>query len=493
MGFKVDSSFLRFVTMGALASKRVIDTLSAIGLNPIELERYSTSNKIWATKVKRLRLPDLLCLRTGVRIEVRAKSNLAIKMSDAPNNTQRRWFTSMRRDDLVAFVHCDNASGYSVPCDVVEIFTVGDLLDCDEAKTKLGPPKSAKEGSERDRKWPAIVPTRSGSVLKVTQDSIKTRLDSGRSQTYNLRGLTPYVKPGDKFTGRSQFIAGLPGAKVQISTLETAKEWDPLRLASGDVVDRFVAAKALAMVSAQGHIETILSLMCDEDPRVALEAAGSLAKLGDARGLTRLLEEIANPKEEYLGMEAVLILSELSNSPLKEEGEAALLATANNRDTDFPEIRQAALWGLGKAGFRSYEKLMAFLDTHDLDERKHVLTAFGNEPPETIIRQLVDDLANDKVSDVKRQSISAVLKSVTDYGLLVSLLCEIANKGSTRAKTWAVTTLGLLPTAEVNRRVKDARLLAALAPLQLLSPDLNWTTQIQNQEALLFLSKQNVF
>ena len=32
-----------------------------------KLERYSRSNKIWSTKVKRLRLPDLLCVRTGLR------------------------------------------------------------------------------------------------------------------------------------------------------------------------------------------------------------------------------------------------------------------------------------------------------------------------------------------------------------------------------------------------------------------------------------------
>src|SRR5258708_3065990 len=92
--------------MGALASQRVMDAMKAAGLKPIELERYSCSNKIWMTKVKRLRLPDLLCVATGVRVEVRAKSDLAIRMSDALANPKRRWFSGLNGDDLIAFVHC---------------------------------------------------------------------------------------------------------------------------------------------------------------------------------------------------------------------------------------------------------------------------------------------------------------------------------------------------------------------------------------------------
>ncbi len=67
MGLKVDSSFLKFVTMGALGVRGVADLMTQAGLQPIELERYSRSNKIWQTKVKRLRLPDLLCVKTGIR------------------------------------------------------------------------------------------------------------------------------------------------------------------------------------------------------------------------------------------------------------------------------------------------------------------------------------------------------------------------------------------------------------------------------------------
>jgi hypothetical protein len=73
VGLKVDSSFLKFVTMGALGVRRVCGLMAGAGLQPIELERCSRSNKIWSTKVKRLRLPDLLCVRTVLSSSARMR------------------------------------------------------------------------------------------------------------------------------------------------------------------------------------------------------------------------------------------------------------------------------------------------------------------------------------------------------------------------------------------------------------------------------------
>src|SRR5207249_5426530 len=63
VGLKVDSSFLKFVTMGALGARRICELMAHAGLQPIELERYSRSNKIWSTKVKRLRLPGYVAVK----------------------------------------------------------------------------------------------------------------------------------------------------------------------------------------------------------------------------------------------------------------------------------------------------------------------------------------------------------------------------------------------------------------------------------------------
>ena len=158
MGFKVDSSFLKFLTMGALGVRHVAAKLRAQGFEPIELERYGSSNKIWSTKVKRLRLPDLLCVRTGTRFEVRAKSELRIRMSDAPDNPDRVWDAGLRNEDIVALIACtDNGNG-PVPAEKPVYFSVRDLRES-VGSSRLGSPKSASEGAERDREWPATVPT----------------------------------------------------------------------------------------------------------------------------------------------------------------------------------------------------------------------------------------------------------------------------------------------------------------------------------------------
>ena len=84
MGFKEDAGLPRFVSMGAVGTATVAAHLrSRHGHQPIELERYAMANKVWQTKVKRLRLPDLVCTRCGRRVGSRAKSRLGIELSDS--------------------------------------------------------------------------------------------------------------------------------------------------------------------------------------------------------------------------------------------------------------------------------------------------------------------------------------------------------------------------------------------------------------------------
>ena len=108
MAMKEDWSFLDKISMGANATRKVTELLNNQGHKIIELERYSSSNKMWSTKIKRLRLADLLCLHCGRRIEARAKSKLGIIMSDSPTNHDRRWDVGLRDEDLVAFINCKN-------------------------------------------------------------------------------------------------------------------------------------------------------------------------------------------------------------------------------------------------------------------------------------------------------------------------------------------------------------------------------------------------
>jgi hypothetical protein len=91
VGFKEDAEFARSVSMGATGTKAVARCLhEQHGHRLIELERFAMANKVWQTKVKRLRLPDLLCLACGRRVESRAKSVFAIEVSDS-DKPGRQW------------------------------------------------------------------------------------------------------------------------------------------------------------------------------------------------------------------------------------------------------------------------------------------------------------------------------------------------------------------------------------------------------------------
>ena len=181
MPFKTNTSFLRFLSMGAAGVRRTMATLRKAGFAPVELERHCSSNKIWSTKVKRLRLPDLLCVKTGLRVEVRSKTQLRIRMSDTPSNPDRAWDAGLRDDDLVAFVACSFHDRGSTVAEAPVFFTV-EALRSSVHCSALGPPKSASEGAERDRTWPATVPSRDGTVLDVINDRIVVRMCADRTR-----------------------------------------------------------------------------------------------------------------------------------------------------------------------------------------------------------------------------------------------------------------------------------------------------------------------
>ncbi len=289
MGFKADTSFLRFLTMGALGVKQTVHQLKKLGFKPIELERYCTSNKIWSTKVKRLRLPDLLCVKTGLRLEVRAKSDLKIKMSDTPNNPSRAWDAGLQDNDIVAFIAClDNGNSFT-PADEAMFFRICDLRNTAKY-SKLGAPKSASEGAERDRTWPATIPKRDGRVIEVSDQKIVTEmfatsLQNKRRQTYTLKGKTPYVNVGDTFKADVRFISGIPHSMADLS-LYLCNVYDPfIGMFSQNPVERYAAAKSLPhrddnKKCAIEALENLISI--ESDARIKLEAAGSASALGSS-------------------------------------------------------------------------------------------------------------------------------------------------------------------------------------------------------------------
>ena len=419
MGFKADTSFLRFLSMGAVGVHRTMDRFRDRGFEPIELERYCGSNKIWTTKVKRLRLPDLLCVKTGMRAEVRAKTDLKIRMSDAPANPDRVWDAGLRDDDIVAVITCFDRDEGPEPADDAVYFTVG-ALRASVDRSKLGPPKSASEGAERDRTWSATVPTRDGTVLEVTDERLIVQMNAdaerpARRQTYTLHGKSVYVSPGDTFRAQTTILAGEPPELADLSAY--------------------------------------LPRRYDDRPE--------------------------------LRMEAVFILIELGHSPFSREQLNRVVADPR---FEGDELRQAAVWALGKSGLKCYEDVLPFIDDADENLALHAIGAFGADTPRPVIDRLVQDLI---AGDPRRAPAASEALRVIGSDEALQALVTVANARQP-IPDWIVATLGRLPPVRVRAALQDSPLLDQIAPMLLTAQGAHWLASETIGTDIAFLLKQNL-
>lgn len=487
MGLKTDTSFLRFLSMGALGVRQTMKQLTGMGFKPIELERYCASNKIWMTKVKRLRLPDLLCVRTGLRLEVRAKSDLKIRMSDAPNNPDRTWDAGLRDDDVAAFIAITEEEGGQRPADEAVFFSVK-ALRASVAESTLGPPKSASEGAERDRTWPAIIPSSNGTVQTVTAEKLvvlmQPAMGGSRKQTYTLKGKRPYVGQGDIFKGEVSILAGAPESMTGISSF-LMRAYDPLTaLREPNAVDRYAAAKSLPYreelhAAAVPALEALLKTETEE--RVALEAAGASATLGSALGQDYIGKVLWGDGRKDLRMESVLILTELGSPFARTE----LIKVAGDPKLAGDEIRQAAVWGLGKSGLKAYDQILPFIGDTDENLALHAIAAFGSDTPDAVIGQLVSELVT---GDSRRASAaSETLRLIANETVLKRLIEAAASD-----QDWVLATLGRLPAALVKPAIEGSALMKRIAPMLLMGEGANWLASEDRVMDIAFLTKQNL-
>jgi hypothetical protein len=367
VGFKSDREFLRNVSIGAIGTRQVAAVLNRGGFRIIELERYCTSNKIWATKIKRLRVPDLLCLNSGTRIESRGKSKLEITMSHSVNNPERAWDKGLRDSDLVAFVRCwPDGDGWRASERVV-LFRVGDMRKT-SAVAGLSRMKSAAEGSEIRLTWPATVPAIAGKVTAVSREQIETQLANGRRQKYRLIrkdevSLNPYLAVGDTFGDGDSVIASVISTTIPPVAAD-APQYDFFSdLDSDDKETVYVAVKAIGFLpDSSKHAAKRLAnaMIAHPDGRIRLEAAASLARLGNQQGWDHLADNVrqSNVAPEYR-MESALILAEL---PF--ERSIDLLAQLAERQSNDSELRAAGAWGLSNSP-AGLDKLLALTDDED--------------------------------------------------------------------------------------------------------------------------------
>lgn len=493
MGFKANTSFLRFLTMGAKGVHQTMSQLKDQGFKPIELERYCGSNKIWSTKVKRLRLPDLLCVKTGLRIEVRAKSDLAIKMSDAPNNPGRTWDAGLQDNDLAAFIACfDDGNGPEAAQEAMFV-RIGDMRKT-VGTSKLGPPKSASEGAERDRCWPTTVPQRAGEVVEVTGKKIVVRKFSTdekneRKQPYQLKGKNPYVSVGDRFEAKTSFLSGTPDSLANIRDY-LGMTYDPFAaLSSGNQVDRYSAVKSFPYREDDEEkvISSLERLMASEqEERIKLEAAGSAAYFGSALGIDTISRYIwrgtASPK---MRMEAILILIELGAGEFTRK---LLVDIADSNYFEGSEVRQAAIWGLGKTGFKDYAAVLPYIADSEENVALHAIAAFDEKTPDNVIDQLIIYLLS---GDINLAPAASETLRIIGSGTAIDKLVQAYDQNQ-QARDWIIATLGRMNPELVKRKIEGHSVLEQLNPMFLCAPGANWLSSEQMKTDISFLLKQHL-
>jgi hypothetical protein len=352
--FKTDESFLQKLAIGAVGTKKVIGDLKQQKLHPIVLERGSTGFKIWKSiKIKRVRVPDILCVKTGIRCESRAKTALVISMSHSSADATRGWDYGLKDDDYTALVVCKKTGDRPIDWkaeDLVQYIRVGALRKAFNDRLVIEEkPKGAEEGFESRITWPAAIASSSGQITLLNHEKIQfKRKEDNRTITLKLRKKGVSLKPLvslNQSVEKHQILASVVDVKNKIDNSESVDRQYYLNLLnSTSISDRYCAAKAL---SFWGAIDDPTSLQCrlnDENEHiyVRLEAAAALVRNKVKIGFDFIRKILGSTYLEHR-LEAVIILGEITTNESCD-----ILRGILADETQHPEIRGGAAWSLGE-------------------------------------------------------------------------------------------------------------------------------------------------
>lgn len=366
--FKSDESFLKKLAVGAAGTKATMLRLTKLGFKPIELERGSSGFKIWKTiKIKRVRVPDILCLKSGWRFESRGKTKLEISMSHSKSDPNRAWDAGMRPDDFVVVVLCEQASDAIVDWQAsspIHFISVEDMRTIFVHGTvKITEPKGVEEGSEIRVIWPSVAANDKSVVSEVTDKTIKlSPIGGGRPQRCIIvrkQPLLPLCKVGETVE-RNQIVASVVPVVLNLGCPDDVGElFFKDKLSSAALSERYAGAKALCFRGFAVSAESLKERLADEaeDIYVKLEAAAALAAHGFVNGWQYLKQSLSSPFNQ-VQLETIIVLSEIA-SPKSE----ALLITALADRSRHDEIRAGAAWALGE--FHTDAAGRALTDTFD--------------------------------------------------------------------------------------------------------------------------------
>lgn len=419
--FKSDVSFLEKLALGATATKATINRLKALGYEPIELERGSTGYKIWKKiKIKRIRVPDILCLKSGQRFESRGKTKLEISMSHSQKDPYRAWDAGMRSDDRIAVVLCKQRGNSPIDWEVVSPIHFIKTADMREAVAKrhiqISKPKGVEEGSEIRMIWPSAYAHEQAVVAEIGEKNIKLQVGAdGKIQRCSLARKNSYLqsqcKIGDSVQ-KNQIVASVVPIELNpVREADVGEDFFITQLQSASLSERYAAAKALRFrgyKKAGTHLETRM-LDKAEDVYVQLETAASLAAYPNPSGWN-FLSECLNSEYLTVQLETVIVLSEIAD-PQSEQMLIRVLMDANRNS----EVRAGAAWALGE--FATKHSAAALIDAFNLTD-----TAIKVEAARALLKitpsQIEQIIAIMKAGDpAKREGIAWALAKAGGFNV----------------------------------------------------------------------------
>ncbi|NWG03572.1 MAG: HEAT repeat domain-containing protein [Syntrophaceae bacterium] len=441
--FKIDESFLEKISIGAIATKKVFNHLSGLGHSPIELERGSMSFKIWKEiKIKRVRVPDILCVTCGKRIESRGKTKLEISMSHSFVSPERGWDHGLNDDDFVALVKCSKIGEHPIdwkgeePVQYIPVDKMKEAYRNQLIVTEK--PKGATEGFEARITWPSAKAESEGTVTSLNENRLQYRRTSdNRTVTLQLtkKGikLTPLVTLNDHVFP-NQIIASVVPVSMGFDCAKHADlKYYSGMLKSPSLSERYAAAKALFLFPSDITTDLLLDRMKDDRDHiyVRLEAASSLMKMGRKEPLD-LFELML--RDEYLEnrLESVIILGEV-----KGDDSCTLLVKTLFDATQHAEIRAGAAWSLGElkneCSLSALAKAFNEVEQNIRVEAARALVKFG----ESFTREFINFFPRGNKEE--RAGLSWALSKIGNFKV-VDLLPVLTDDEARKWVAWIIGT-----------------------------------------------------
>jgi hypothetical protein len=486
LSFKPDSSFFRKIVIGAVGARAVCENLARYGHQLVELERGSTNSKLWKdVKRKRVRIPDLVCVHCGTRVECRAKTEAELTMSHSPTDAERAWDFGMVDADWIAFPVCqstkevDWTSGKlqeSQSCwrekrwiewEVtrhINYFTVEAFHSHLHARSRT---KGVEEGSENFIGWDATFSSRNGPVLAV--DAAKGKITIGLSDgtmpyTWRVKpGSRIFVSPGDTVDQDQVIAATVPLLLADNLVCRAKLPTDHIArlLSSRERTQRFTGLKLARLRNESQFAQEAQELSCDdeEDVYVRLEAVSYL--LTSCGRSVDLFEPYLKSADQQTQLEAVIALGETATP------DAIVILSGILKNSLQPYfLRSAAAWSLGQVGSEqaSRELVAAFgdLDISLRFEALDNLAVVGCPSSAALIKGL--EAADERIvagcAETLRQRQNLPEEVRRD-------LIEIIQ--SDESNQWAVWLVGHLPREQFN---------TAIAELQQNKPELHYAISL---------------